>query len=80
MTAATKKQIPIEGESKDFPSPVFVRATVKMIYAGKTIFPGNTMICTPQLANALIKAGMAELGPGSGNKVDPAFLEPEERR
>ena len=69
-----------QAEGPSGPSAIFVRATVKMIYAGKTIFPGNTMICTPQLANALIKAGMAELGPGSGNKVDPAFLEPEEHR
>lgn len=57
-----------------------------MIYAGKTVFPGNTMACTQQLANALIRAGMAELGGGTGNKVDPAFLkefailEPEEHR
>ena len=74
----TKKQIPNEGEPKGSPSLVPVHATVKMIYAGKTIFPGNTMICTPHLANALMKAGMAEPGMGNGSRVDSAFLEPEE--
>lgn len=75
--SVTKKQIPNEGESKNFPSPIFVKATVKMIYGGKTIFPGNTMACTQQLANALFKAGMAEPGPGNGSRIDNSFLEPE---
>ena len=65
-----------QAEGPSGPSPIFVRAMVKMIYGGKTIFPGNAMAVAPKLAEELIKKGMAEWGTAK----ERAVLEPEERR
>jgi hypothetical protein len=56
---ANKKTFTSNGEPKGSPL-VYVRAKIKMVYAGHTIFPGMTAAFPEKLASGLIKSGLAE--------------------